>query len=73
MIPLLDSGSTTTIKVEVWGTEQTRSLFDFAEINLESEVENALEAKKVFNQQVKLQRNSDFELSYSISLQGIGF
>lgn len=36
-------------------------------------MENALEAKKIFNQQVKLQSNSDFELSYSISLHGIGF
>jgi len=72
VVPLLESNST-IIKIEVWGAEQTRSLFDYAEINLESEVENALETKKVFNQQVKLQANSDFELSYSINLQGIGF
>lgn len=29
VVPLLESGST-TIKLEVWGTEQTRSLFDLA-------------------------------------------
>lgn len=56
VVPLLEAQKH-KIKVEIWATEQIRSLYDFTEISLEDDVELALENRKVDNRRSKLNRH----------------